>query len=287
MKVPGNQIASQLNFYLKKEIKKLDKNKPQLAVFLVGNASDQLSFIKIKKTVAGRLGIKFQLVHYKSVPQFENFACAIKAKANDPAVHGIIIQQPLPAQLQTDSIYNFIPLNKEIEGHRRKSPFYPPIGLAVLTVIKWIYFGSRQPQSLLVDPKSDRLMFKRKFHNKKVVLVGRGITGGAPIGKTLTDFKINYINLNSKTPQPESYYQDADLIISAVGKKVIFPQYLKKHVVLINVGCHRQMGKLCGDYDETEIRSQAEFYTPTPGGVGPIDVFYLYKNLIDAYKLQQ
>ena len=119
-----------------------------------------------------------------------------------------------------------------------------------------------------------------------MVLIGRGITGGTPIGKTLTVARINYINVNSITPDPHSYYKEADVIISAVGKKIINPDMLKPNVALINVGLRKENGNLKGDYEEKEIKKIASFYTKTPGGVGPIDVLYLYKNLIDAAKLQ-
>jgi methylenetetrahydrofolate dehydrogenase (NADP+)/methenyltetrahydrofolate cyclohydrolase len=133
----------------------------------------------------------------------------------------------------------------------------------------------------------DRRFFKKAFRNKKIVLMGRGITGGKPIGKTLTDAKINYIGINSKTPDATTYLKEADVIVTAVGKKVILPEMLKPGVVLINVGLRRENGRLRGDYDEAEIKKIASFYTPTPGGIGPIDVMYLYKNLIESYKLQK
>jgi methylenetetrahydrofolate dehydrogenase (NADP+)/methenyltetrahydrofolate cyclohydrolase len=193
----------------------------------------------------------------------------------------------LPSNLETDTVYNYIPDVKEIEGVKNKSPFFPPIGLAVLTVIKHIYQKGKVSPSLFVDLDRDREFFKKTFKNKRVVLVGRGITGGRPIGKVLTEAKINYIGLSSKTPNPESYYKSADVIITAVGKKVLTPSMLKPGVVLINVGVRKEKGRLKGDYEESEIKNVASYYTPTPGGVGPIDVVYLYKNLVDSAKLQK
>lgn len=286
MKIPGEKIAIQMRIQLKKERKKLIK-KPRLVTFLIGTAADQLSFVKIKKKMADRIGVDFEFVNLKKTPAFETFMMKIKEKSQDAKVTGIIIQQPLPAQLSTDSIYNYIPLEKEIEGHRRKSCYYPPIGMAVLTILKYIYLKSKSIPDIFIDIQKDRSLFKRAFHNKKVVLIGRGITGGGPIGKTLTNFKINYINTNSNTPNPETYFKEADIIISSVGKKVIDPSTIKPGVVLINVGLRHEGNKLRGDYDEKEIKKIASFYTPTPGGIGPIDIVYLYKNLIDATKLQQ
>jgi len=285
MEISGKKLADSMKKELKREVKKL-KAKPKLTTFLVGQSAEQISYVKIKKKLAHQLGIDFEFVNLKTVPTFEKFLLRIKEKSADPQVTGIIIQQPLPAQLSTDSIYNYIAIEKEIEGHRHKTSFYPPLGLAILTILKYIYNKNLSAQDLFISPSKDRTFFKRMYHNKKIVLIGRGITGGAPIGKTLTDFRINYINIHSHTPQPESYLKEADVIISAVGKKVLSPGVLKAGVVLINVGLHREGTRLKGDFDEKEIKKIASFYTPTPGGIGPIDIIYLYKNLIDAARLQ-
>ena len=285
MEISGKKLADLMKKELKREVKKL-KGKPKLTTFLVGQSAEQISYVKIKKKLAHQLGIDFEFVNLKTVPPFEKFLLRIKEKSIDPQVTGIIIQQPLPAQLSTDSIYNYIAIEKEIEGHRHKTSFYPPLGLAILTILKYIYNKNLSAQDLFINPSKDRTFFKRMYHNKKIVLIGRGVTGGAPIGKTLTDFRINYINIHSHTPQPESYLKEADVIISAVGKKVLSPEVLKAGVVLINVGLRREGTKLKGDFDEKKIKKIASFYTPTPGGIGPIDVIYLYKNLIDAARLQ-
>ncbi len=286
MEISGNKLANLMKKELKKKVKHLKKTKLKLVTFLVGQSADQLSFVKIKKKLAADLGINFEFINLKTVPPFEKFMRKIREKAMEKETTGVIIQQPLPAHLSTDSIYNCIPVVKEVEGHVRKTSFYPPIGLAILTLIKYIFLKTKSGEDLFIDIKKDKTFFKKIFHSKKIVLVGRGITGGQPIGKTLSDFKINYISINSHTPEPESYFKEADLIISAAGKKVIQPETLKPGVILINVGLRRENNRLKGDYEEKEIKKIASFYTPIIGGLGPLDVLYLYKNLIDAAKLQ-
>lgn len=286
MLIDGKKIAGYLLAILKKERKKI-KKPVGLTVFLIGSSPEQLSFVKIKSNMAKALKVNFKLIHLTKTPNFIDFANLLKKEVDDKNVTGIIIQQPLPAQLSTDSIYDYIPRTKEIEGHRKKSEFIFPLGLAVMTIIKYVYDGKKKNDSLFVDLKRDRLLFKKILKGKKIIVVGRGITGGKPIGKTLGDLNINYINTNSLTINPESYYITADLIITAVGKKVIEPAMLKPGVILINAGVRKENGKLKGDYEEKEIKNIASFYTPTPGGSGPIDVVYLYKNLIDAAKMQK
>ncbi len=289
MEINGKKIANYLTTIIRKKISLLKKKKPlQLAAFLVGNNPEQLSFLKIKSQTAKKLGVRFKLIHLKKIPSFEAFVNHIKQESNDEKNTGIIIQQPLPAQLATASLYDYIAINKEIEGRKYKSPFLPPLGLAVLTIIKYIFGGKKLNKNLFIGIKDlDSRFFKKVFKNRRLVLAGRGLTGGEPIGETLTRAGINYFNINSQTPHPENYYQEADIIITTVGKKIIAPHMLKKGVVLINVGLHRENGRLKGDYDENEIKNIASFYTPTPGGIGPIDVIYLFNNLAEAAKLQR
>ena len=263
---------------LKKPLKLVD--------FLVGDGADQISFVASKKKIATRLGIEFDLIHIEKIPSFEQFIGQVKLQSDDPSVTGIIIQQPLPSQLNTDSVYDFIQAKKEIEGHRRKPLFIPPLGLATLTLLKYAYGQAKLDSGLLINFSLDRAMLKRILRNERVILIGRGIVGGQPIGRTLSETGINYININSTTPEPAEYYKEADIIITAVGKRVIRSEMLKPGVVLISAGLRRENGKLRGDYDETDVANIAKFYSPTPKGIGPVDVLYLYSNLVQAAKLQ-
>lgn len=288
MKINGKKIAEKIINHLKKETKKL-KKKPKLAVFLIGNSEENLSFVKVKEKAVKKIHGKFQLFHYRKTPNFESFANKLKKVAEDPEVNAIIIQQPLPSSLSTESLFNYIPQEKEVEGHKRKTLFFPPLGLAVLTIIKYIFkAGSKKTvNDIIVDPKKELVFFKYVLKRKKIVLIGRGKTGGQPIGQTLNIMRINFINVHRQTPNPEIFYQDADIIICAVGKKVLTKEMLKSQVILINVGLRKEDEKWKGDYDENEIKDVTSFYTPTPGGVGPLDIAYLMYNLVEATKMQQ
>ncbi len=287
MKVACTEIAAFLKSEIATSVQKLARKKitPKLVTILVGNSGEQLSFVTIKQKVAKELGINFELIHLRSEPPFLKFATMLREKAHAADTTGIIIQQPLSAHLQTDTIYNYIPPLKDIEGHKAKSPFIAPIGLTVLTILKYIYDKQVLNDELFVTDK-DIPVFKQILKHKKIVLIGRGLTGGSPIDKTLTHFKINHININSKTPDPEQYIKEADIIVTAVGKHIVKSSMLKPGVTLINLGLHKEGSKLIGDYHEDDVENIASFYTATPKGTGPIDVLYLYKNLIDATLLQ-
>lgn len=288
MKIPGRLIAQAIEEKLHKDVAAVTKKgkTPHLVDILVGDSEEQLSFVAIKKRMATKLGIKFTLVHLHEPPSFQEFAMLLKKHAHNPEVTGIIIQQPLPSQLQTDSMYNYLPLEKEIEGHKDKSEFMPPLGLAILTALKYVYGKQEVGEDSLIKIKEDSSFFKRQLKNKRIVLVGRGLTGGQPIGQVLSRLRINYLNINSQTYNPADYYKEADIIITAAGKHVITPDMVKPGVVLLNVGLRKESEKLVGDYIEDDIKEISSFYTGTPGGLGPIDVLYLYSNLVDATKLQ-
>lgn len=289
MIIPCKQIAETLEKELKKEVSALKKKKKQikLVVFLIGTSPEQVSFVKIKSKLAAQIGVAFEFIHLKQTPTFESLVRHIKEKSNDPETTGIIIQQPLPSQLSTDSVYDFIRIDKEVEGHRRKTEFHSPLGLATLTLLKYLYVSPKVDKRLFIDMKKDIIALKKALKHKKIVIIGRGLTGGKPVGKTLTDAKINFVSTNSQTINSSEYYHEADIIISAVGRQVLTPDVLKPGVVLINIGMRKEGTKLKGDYSEKDIKDIAQFYTPTPGGIGPLDVLYLFKNLIDAAHMQK
>lgn len=285
MKIDGKQLSESILEYVKKKLNK----KARLVVFSVKPKAEDLSFIKAKEKAAAKIGAQFELIMFKKAPRFEDFARKIQEKAEDPKVTAIIIQKPLPPQLTTETIYNYVPLEKEIEGHKAKSPFIPPIGLAVLTVLKYIYEpGSKKDaKNIIVNLDNDTVFFKRILKRKRIVLMGRGETGGKPIGDVLTTTKINYINTNSRTPSDSPFYSEADVIITAAGKKVLNASMIKPGAAVINVGIRKEKNSWVGDYDEDDIATVAGFYTPTPGGVGPLDIAYLMYNLLLASKLKK
>lgn len=287
MKINGKEIANIIIAHLKKKIAKL-KHKPRLAVFLVNPSLENISFVKSKEIAVKKIAGKCELIRLSGEPDFEDFANNIRKIASQSSTTGIIIQQPLPASLSTESLYNYIPHEKEIEGHKKKPYFTPPISLAVFTILKFIFKtgGKTKINDVIFDMKKDLFFLRKVLKRKKIVLIGRGATGGKPIAKILMENKINFINLHSKTPNADFFEKEADIIISAVGRKVITPEVLKPGVILISVGIRKENGVWKGDYDENEIKNIAGFHTPTPGGIGPLDVAYLMHNLLEATKMQ-
>lgn len=131
-------------------------------------------------------------------------------------------------------------------------------------------------------------IFKNWLRSQKTIILGKGPTGGAPILSYLQELGFTPIQIDSQTPNPTKLLKTADIIISAVGKpNIITPNKIKKKAILISVGIFRDTNnKLKGDYEEDKIKSKASYYTPTPGGVGPVNVAMLMQNLTTTAEKQ-
>ncbi len=260
MKIDGKQIAQKILDELKLKIQKLGKT-PHLAIILIGNDPASVAYVNQKKIKAELIGVKTTIKNFPSNTSTSTLLRTIQKFNNNNNIHGIIAQQPFSSHIDQEKIVNAITPRKDVDGFHLNSKFQPPIAQAVLEILK--------PYS---------------FQTKKIAVIGKGKTGGEPIIQAIKKMGINPTVVDSKTENPENLTKNADIIISAVGKSnVVKPNMLKKGVILISIGLHKGSdGKLHGDYNEEEIKNIASFYTPTPGGVGPVNVAMLLKNLITA-----
>lgn len=268
MKIDGKQIANKILKDLKLKVIKLQEKdiSPKLAIILVGEDPASAAYVRQKELKAESVGIKTTTVHLSDKISQENLLETIQQFNNDDNIHGIIVQQPLPQNVNLNSITNAIDPKKDVDGFRPDSYFQMPIAMAVFRIL-------------------EELRIKIKdLRNKNIVIVGKGETGGKPIINSLQKLKIKPFVIDSKTQNSLSLMKNADIIISAVGKSdVVKEKMIKNGVILISVGLHKgNDGKLYGDYNENEIKKAASFYTPTPGGVGPVNVACLLKNLIES-----
>lgn len=277
MIIPCSTIAEKI---LKDTKKRISSSgiKPHLVVFLIGDNKESRLFVESKKQASRKIGAKCTVIHYQTTPRFISFVKKIQEVSQDKNTHGIIIQLPLPSSLSTQTYANYITPEKDIEAIHPKSKLLPPVGLSVLTILKYLYLPKRN-SSHVWNTESDIKLLHAALRDKKIVIIGRGQTGGKPISETLTKLHIGYLMIHSKTPHPENFLQEADIIISAVGKQVITPEQLKKNCTLISVGLRKENGKWLSDYDEKKVRGIAGAYTTTPNGVGKLTVSYLFYNL--------
>lgn len=275
-----NELLDEVGQKLKK-IKKGD-NPPRLVIFSI--TPDPLTeiFLKQKQKLAESLGIICEVKKYDTVPLFQKFAMDIRVAANSKKTHAVVIQRPLPPELSSGTLENFIPLVKEVEGTKYKTPYYSPVGLTTLSILKYLATDFNQWK---VRPK-DTEFFKRHFKKKFIVLAGRGKTTGQPIANALVQFKLAMVITHSKTPEPANFYRQADIIVTSTGKPVLHSSNIKQGSVLINFGYRREDEKTLGDYSEQEVENVAGYFTPVIHGTGPLSLAFLMQNVVLAYQRQ-
>ena len=246
---------------------------PHLVIILIGKDPASLVYVSQKQQKAEHIGIKTTLIQLPESTTEESLIRTIKAYNTDRTVHGIIVQRPLSPHIHSTAVTAAISPIKDIDAFHLKSPYYSPIVGAVLKIFEEVQRAQNNKQSV-----TDWLQ------EKKVVVIGKGETGGGPIIQYLKNMPIDISVIDSKTIEVKRLLQQADIIISAVGKpNVIAPESIKKGVLLISIGLYKDsLGKLHGDYEKDQIKNIASFYTPTPKGIGPINVAMLLKNLLLA-----
>ncbi len=269
MRIDGRQIAAKIYEDLQERVGELEKKgvTPHLTVILVGNNPASVSYVSQKQKWAEHIGAKTTILNYPISIASVELQKKIHELNNDPTNHATLIQRPVPPHINIEKLELLVNPQKDIDGFHPNSPYTFPLALAIAKILEEIHILKK---------------------NQSIVVIGKGPTGGGPIIEHLTQLGLHPILIDSKTKNPDELTKKADIIISAVGKpSIISSQNIKKGATLIGVGIARDNnGKLHGDYDEQNIKNIAAFYTPTPGGVGPVNVAMLLYNLIETTKKQ-
>ena len=288
MRIDGKALAEAIFSYLTSQVKKLHIT-PTLVVILVGDNQESLAYIRQKQKATEKIGGRFIFEQLPKTTLPKELAARIAMYNRDSGVHGLIVQRPLPMHFDI-SINESISPKKDIDGFVTNSPFDVPIAMAVFTILKQIFMLSspRRRGSALRSEYQNRfpirsgMTFEEWLQKQKIVIIGRGETAGKPIAEALAKQQCATSIITSQTPNPNTIMKTADIIISCVGKKgIVTRDALKAGVILMSVGLSRgEDGKLHGDYEEDDVKDIASFYTPTPGGVGPLNIASLMQNLV-------
>ena len=278
IRIDGRALAQTIYQKLSQEVSLLkEKNiTPTLGIILVGNDPGSLAYIKQKQKAAELIGASVIFKHLPAGTSRDTLESTIAHCNTDSSVHGIIVQRPVPIAGVAD-ILNTVAAPKDVDGFIPHSPFEVPVARAIVAILTHIH-------TQLIRAELNHQTFKLWLNSQSIAVIGRGETAGGPIAETLSTYDCSVSVIHSQTEDPETILKNATVIISCVGKKGV----IKKHmvtpgVILISVGLTRDKeGKLHGDYDVDNIKDTASFYTPTPGGVGPVNVSCLMQNLVDA-----
>lgn len=264
----GRKLAEEILNKLKKETK--DRRlKLKLAVILVGNGQISRIFIRGIEKDSEKVGLDFKLYKFPTKINSQRLKREIDKIVKNSANSGIVIQLPLPKKFQPEEFLNLIPAEKDINVLSEKSlgRFYqgtlkilPPTVEGILELLK---------------------NYKIKLKEKDIVIVGVGRLVGFPLATQLLKEKATVSVLNEFTKDAIFFTKKADILISGVGRANLIKQnMIKKRAVVIDAGTSVKKGKLVGDIELKSVSKKASFIAPVPGGVGPMTVACLLKNLI-------
>lgn len=271
----GKKISSRILKRLKPRIERLKKEglKPALGAVIVGEDKPSQNYVMMKGRAAQKIGLEFFKFEYPKDIKKEDLIKEIQKIQAENDLRGLIVQLPLPEDLKpfTREIVNEIKLDIDVDCLT-----YTALGRVMMR------------ESLIEPPTPGAIMeilrhYRISLMNKVVCLVGRGDLIGKPLAAMLAHEPITLITCDIYTPILSVYTQEADIIITGVGKKdLITGNMIKEGAVVIDGGVSFENRKIYGDTHFDSVREKASLLTSTPGGVGPITVAKLLENTVKS-----
>lgn len=272
--IDGKGIAAQVMETIAAQVAALSVP-PTLAVILVGDDPASHVYVANKIKACGKTGIVSVEKRLPADSSFEDVAAVIMTLNRDPAVHGILLQLPLPLHLDSDPLIQMIAPEKDVDGLT-----IPNIGKLV----------AGMDGMVPCTPQGSLMLIKSVMPNltgKRAVVIGRSLLFGKPMAQLLLAENATVTIAHSRTADLPAVCREADILVAAVGRpKMVKADWVKSGAVVIDVGINRlDTGKICGDVDFDAVSGVAGSITPVPGGVGPMTIACLMLNTLKAYRV--
>jgi methylenetetrahydrofolate dehydrogenase (NADP+)/methenyltetrahydrofolate cyclohydrolase len=272
--IDGNALAAQLRADIGRRAAALTARglTPGLAVVLVGDNPASQVYVRNKVKACSDAGLHSVLEKYNADMTEAALLARVEALNQDPRIHGILVQLPLPAHIDANKVIESISPAKDVDGFHIASAGALMVG---------------QPGFWPCTPYGCMKMLESigySLRGKHAVVIGRSNIVGKPMAMMLLQQNATVTICHSATPDLAAMTRQADVIVAAVGKRnVLTADMVKPGAVVIDVGMNRNdEGKLCGDVDFEGVRQVAGFITPVPGGVGPMTITMLLVNTLEA-----
>ena len=276
--INGKELAKNIRLELKNEVSKLKEKGiiPKLAVIMVGDDKASKVYVKNKSKACEEIGIEYEEFLLDENISMEELLNLIEKLNNRKDINGILLQSPIPKNLNIDEAFNKIDYKKDVDG-------FNPVNVGKL-VIGQDSFISCTPYGVIKMLEN----YNIPIEGKNVVIIGRSNIVGKPLMQCLLKKNATVTICHSKTKNISEITKKADILIAALGKaKFVTKEMVKDGAVVIDVGINRdESGKLVGDVDFEEAEKIASFITPVPGGVGPMTIAMLMSNVVKACKEQ-
>ena len=270
----GDGLAHQMRSELAEEVRELAKKniQPGLAVIIVGEDYASKTYVRIKKNAAEKIGIYSRVLEFDESLKEEELLAQIEQLNKDEDIHGILVQLPLPSQIDERKVLESITPEKDVDG-------FHPINVGRLS--------NNQPGFIPCTPYGIEKMlnhYEIDVAGKHVVIVGRSNIVGKPVGQILLNKDATVSYCHSKTKDLKKHTLQADILIVAVGRANLITQdMIQSGAVVVDVGnTYLESGKVVGDVDFDEVKNKASSITPVPKGVGPMTITMLLYNTVLA-----
>jgi len=272
--IDGNALSKQLRAEVAERAGVLTARgvTPGLAVVLVGENPASAVYVRNKVKACADNGLHSVLEKYDATLTEAELLARIEALNDDPAIHGILVQLPLPPHIDSHKVIEAISPEKDVDGFHVASAGALMVGQPGFRPCT-PYGCMKMLESIGVNPRG-----------KHAVVIGRSNIVGKPMAMLLLAANATVTICHSATPDLALHTRQADIVVAAVGKRdVLTADMVKPGAVVIDVGMNRNdEGKLCGDVDFAGVSEVASWITPVPGGVGPMTITMLLVNTIEA-----
>ncbi len=269
----GKSLREKILDELKVKIEKFDK-KPTLVVILVGENPASKIYVNNKKKTAEKLGINSIVINYPSDVEEKELLAKIDELNNDEEVTAILVQLPLPKHIDKLRVINAISPQKDVDGFTVEN--------------SGKLFTGQKPFAYPCTPRGIiRLLdeYNIEIACKHVVIVGRSNIVGKPLAQMFLDRNATVTVCHSYTKNLAEITKTADILVSAVGGKIIGINMIKQNCVVVDVGIFKdESGRTRGDVDFDEVSPLASYISPVPGGVGPMTIAMLMSNTVELFE---
>ena len=270
----GKALSLKLKEQMTQRIAQLKQQgiNPKLVVVLVGDNSASQVYVRNKHKSCGEVGIESEVITMPEQTTQQELLEVVERLNQDETVDGILVQLPLPKQIDEKTVLRSILPEKDVDG-------FHPVNVGLLSIGDEC-FAPATPSGIIA-------MFQEygiDIAGKNCVVIGRSNIVGKPMAALLLKNNATVTICHSKTEDLASYTRRADVVIVATGRRhTLTAEMVKEGAVVVDVGMNRnEQGKLCGDVDYEEVKEKASFITPVPGGVGPMTITELLENTIQA-----
>lgn len=267
----GKKLATKCEDFIKSEVQVLISQgvTPCLATILVGDDPASATYVKMKQNTCARVGMQSKAITLPSTSTTQELLETIDKLNKDKNIHGILLQHPVPSQIDERAAFDSIDISKDVDGVTTRG-----FGLMSMGVNA---FGSCTPFGIM------RLLeeYKIDLTGKNALVIGRSPILGKPMAQMLLNKNATVTIAHSKTKELARHVKNADLIVGAVGvPKLIKLDWIKQNAVVIDAGYHP--AEKCGDIELEGIENVASAFTPVPGGVGPMTINTLILQTLQA-----